>query len=121
VDRLKKALIFEGRRNHLQVLCDILQLCVRGPQAKTYILRNTNTSFKLLELYLLQLQASNLLTYQYKERKYYTTDEGRLFIEMWQRIRRLLNPQEPPYLASKNKPLNPQLVMKEHNLQINRL
>ncbi|MGD6850936.1 MAG: winged helix-turn-helix domain-containing protein [Candidatus Bathyarchaeia archaeon] len=114
-------MIFEGRRNHLQVLYDILQLCVKEPQAKTYILRNTNTSFKLLELYLLQLQASNLLLYQYKERKYSTTDEGRLFIEMWQKIRRLLNPQEPAYPISKNKLLNPPLVMREHNLRINRL
>jgi len=46
------------------------------PQAKTYILRKTNTNFKLLESYLLQLQTSGLLEMQPETKRYFTTKEG---------------------------------------------
>ena len=98
---MKRVLIFENRRNHLQVLYDILELC-KMPQAKTYVLRNTNTSFKLLERYLLQLQTSNLLELQPETKRYITTKEGQKFIEAWINLKTMLYPQELPVL-SKNK------------------
>ena len=93
--RLKKPLIFENRRNHLQVLSDILELC-RTPQAKTCILRNTNTSFKLLEMYLLQLQTSGMLELQAKPKRYSTTSEGQKFVETWVNLRAMLYPEKGP-------------------------
>lgn len=102
MERLKRALIFENRRNHLQVLYDILELC-KMPQAKTYILRNTNTSFKLLESYLLQLQTSDLLELQPKTKKYLTTKEGQKFIEAWIKLKTMLYPQEIPVLTKNKK------------------
>lgn len=109
MNRLKRALIFESRRNHFQVLSDILELC-RAPQAKTCILRTTNTSFKLLETYLLQLQTSGLLELQAKTRKYLTTLQGQRFIEAWNYLKELIYPQEP---------LMPQT--KKYNLHANQL
>lgn len=115
--RLKKTL-FEGRRNHLQVLSDILELCVRRPQAKTYILRNTNTSFKLLEQYLLQLQASNLLELEFETKKYYTTQKGGKFIDMWATLRRMLYPQELNVIMPTKKYENtPRLLMMKRTLK----
>jgi predicted transcriptional regulator len=102
VKRLKKTLIFENRRNHFQVLSDILEFC-KLPQAKTCILRNSNTSFKLLELYLLQLQSSNLLELQPKTKKYLTTAEGQRFIDAWLYLKALLYPQERPSLTKHEK------------------
>ena len=102
MERLKRVLIFESRRNHLQVLSDILELC-RTPQAKTRILRNTNTSFKLLVSYLLQLQTSDLLELQPKTKKYFTTKEGQKFIEAWIKLKTILYPQEFPTLTRNKK------------------
>jgi predicted transcriptional regulator len=102
VECLKRTLIFENRRNHLQVLYDILELC-QMPQAKTYILRNTNTSFKLLESYLLQLQTSDFLELQPKTKKYVTTEEGQKFIDAWIMLKTMLYPQEVPVLSRNKK------------------
>ncbi len=99
---MKRTLIFENRRNHLQVLYDILELC-EMPQAKTRILRNTNTSFKLLESYLLQLQTSDFLELQPKIKKYVTTEEGQKFIDAWIMLKTMLYPQEVPVLSRNKK------------------
>lgn len=101
VKRLNKPLVFENRRNHLQVLSDILELC-RTPQAKTCILRNTNTSFKLLETYLLQLQTSGLIELQAKIRRYATTSEGQRFVDTWAYLKAMLYPEELPRTKGKN-------------------
>ena len=100
--RLKRTLIFENRRNHLQVLYDILELC-EMPQAKTRILRTTNTSFKLLESYLLQLQESSLLERQPGTKKYITTKEGQKFSQAWINLTAMLYPQEAPILIKTKK------------------
>ena len=81
------------RRNHLQVLSEILELC-ETPRAKTYVLRESNTSFKLLEAYLLKLQTSGLIELQPQTRRYITTEEGQRFIESWINITAMLEPQE---------------------------
>ena len=104
--RLKRLLNFESRRNHLQVLSDILELC-KMPQAKTYILRSTNTNFKLLESYLLQLQAPYLLELQPETKKYFTTKAGEKFIETWIELKTILNPQEFPFLTKNKKYTKP--------------
>ncbi len=73
------------------------------PQAKTCILRSTNTSFKLLEMYLLQLQTSGLLELQEKTRKYTTTNEGQRFIETWVYLKTMVYPQAVPVLTHNKK------------------
>jgi predicted transcriptional regulator len=102
VERLKRLLIFENRRNHLQVLSDILELC-KMPQAKTYILRKTNTNFKLLESYLIQLQTSYLLEMQPETQRSFTTKEGQEFIEAWIKLKTILYPQEFPFFTNNKK------------------
>ena len=101
IERLKRVLIFENRRNQLQVLNDILELCSM-PRAKTCILRNTNTS-KLLENYLLQLQVSNLLELQPGTKKFITTKEGQKFIQARINLTAILNPQESPIFIKTKK------------------
>lgn len=73
------------------------------PQAKTHILRNTNTNFKLLESYLLQLQTSYLLEMQPETQKYFTTKEGQEFIETWIKLKSMIYPQEFPFLTKNKK------------------
>ena len=91
---MKRNFIFENRRNHYQVLVDILELC-EEPQAKTCVLRKTNTTFKLLESYLLQLQSAGLLEEKSGPKKYVTTKEGHKFIRAWFNFNSLINPNRP--------------------------
>lgn len=90
--------LFKTRRNHLQVLSEILEMC-RTPRAKTHILRESNTSFKLLEAYLFKLQTSGLIELQPQTRKYRTTEGGQRFIEFWININAMLDPQETQTLT----------------------
>ena len=76
-------------------------LC-RVPQAKTYVLRNTNTTFKLLENYLLQLQLACLIDIEPVTKKYLTTKEGQKFIQAWIHINSMIYPQEA-FVVNKSK------------------
>ena len=73
------------------------------PQAKTYILRSTNTSFKLLEMYLLQLQVAGLIELQANTKRYITTGTGQRFIETWIKLKSMLYPQDLPIAAKSKK------------------
>jgi len=73
------------------------------PQVKTAILRNTNTNFKLLESYLLQLQTSYLLEMQPETKRYSTTKEGQKYITAWIKIKTMLYPQQAPIITKTGK------------------
>ena len=92
--RLIKDLVFENRRNHYQILADILELCEK-PQAKTCILRTTNTTYKLLENYLLQLQQAGLVQRKSETKKYLTTKDGQKFIDAWVNLNAMIYPNRP--------------------------
>jgi predicted transcriptional regulator len=82
-----------ARRNGLQILADILELC-EIPQPKTRILRDTNTNFKLLEEYLVKLQAAGLIV---KRRGIYlTTAKGKDFVHSWVGLQDMLRHDRTP-------------------------
>ena len=86
--------IVDTRRNYLQILSDILEFC-KTPQSKTRIMHMTNTNFKQLEKYLLQLQTSGLVE---KRRgiEFSTTNKGTEFIETWAKLQEILRPENTP-------------------------
>lgn len=104
---------FSGRRNYLEVLSDILELC-KNSQAKTKILRSTNTNFTLLEGYLLKLRTSGLLELQPETKMYVTTKEGSKFVESWNSLDAMLNPQKLP-IFNKTKKMPRQSIHRNHN------
>jgi len=85
--------IFDVRRNHLQILSDILSFC-KTPQPKTHILYRSNTNSKLLENYLTQLQVSRLLELSQETKRYITTPKGTEFVETWLKLQEMINPQK---------------------------
>ncbi len=85
------------RRSREQVLVDILKLC-KIPQPKTHILNNTNTNFKLLQGYLLEMQAAQLIERHEENKKYSTTEKGRSFIKTWAKLQQMINTQQPASL-----------------------
>ena len=98
------------RRNHIEILSDILELC-KTPQTKTNILHSTNTSFALLESYLLKLQMSSLLGLESETKRYFTTEEGQKFIEAWLYLKSMLYPDEFPMLMK-----NKKCIIRNNNL-----
>jgi predicted transcriptional regulator len=89
-----------ARRNGLQILADILEFC-EIPQPKTRILRDTNTNFKLLEKYLVELKTAGLIA----ERLgiYLTTAKGKGFVESWIGLQDMLRREETPRIVRTRK------------------
>jgi predicted transcriptional regulator len=85
--------IYDVRRNHLQILADILSFC-KTPQPKTRILYRTNTNSKLLDNYLMQLRISSLLETAPNVKKYSTTEKGTEFLETWTKLQEMMEPQK---------------------------
>jgi predicted transcriptional regulator len=89
-----------ARRNYLQILSDILKFC-QNPQSKTRILHETNTNFKLLGKYLLELQAAGLIA---KRRDIYlTTSKGTDFVESWTDLQNMLRCEQTPEMVKARK------------------
>ncbi len=84
---------YEGRRDHLQILIDILELC-ETPNAKTQILHSVNTNFKLLETYLLQLHDAQLIEKNITTQKYSATKKGLKFIKDWKALQTMIKPTQ---------------------------
>jgi predicted transcriptional regulator len=84
---------YEARRDHLQILEDILELC-KTPTPKTQILHTVNTNFKLLEAYLLQLKAAELIEKNTTSCKYSTTKKGLIFIKHWKVLQTIMKPKQ---------------------------
>jgi predicted transcriptional regulator len=88
---------FGFRRSHEQVLVDILRIC-ETPKHKTHVLHNTNTNFKLLQSYLLQLQAAQLIEIVPEKTRYATTKKGLKYLKTWTQLKQMMRPLqiEPP-------------------------
>lgn len=96
---------FDSRRNQLQILSDILEFC-KMPQPKTRILHMTNTNFKQLERYLLQLQVSGLVE-KSLGMEFSTTSKGAEFLETWATLQIMLMPeQESATVKTRKKCIN---------------
>jgi predicted transcriptional regulator len=89
----QKIKALETRRDHLQILVEILELC-KAPNPKTQILHNVNTNFRLLESYLLQLKAAQLIEKDPTTNKYTTTRKGLKFNKNWKALRAMMEPRQ---------------------------
>ena len=82
-------MIFMGQRNNLEIMAEILSLC-KKPRIKTNVMYGTNLSFRMLQKYLSQLQASGHLEVHHSATKYVTTQKGLRFLEKWRELVELL-------------------------------
>jgi predicted transcriptional regulator len=72
---------------------EILELC-KAPNPKTQILHSVNTNFKLLESYLLQLKAAQLIEKNLITNKYLTTKKGLKFNKNWKALQTMMEPRQ---------------------------
>jgi predicted transcriptional regulator len=87
VDKCSAVLVIV-KRDRVEIMAEILSLCSK-PQAKTQVMYGTNLSWRMLQHYLSQLQALNLLEI-HKESKYMTTQRGKKFVKKWKELQELL-------------------------------
>jgi len=84
---------FDSRRNHMQILAEILAIC-KTPQPKTRILYRSNTNSKLLESYLQQLREAMLLEFFRANRRYLISAKGAEYLTMWSKLQQIIYPQQ---------------------------
>jgi len=66
------------KRSRFEIIMDILKICMGGAR-KTEIVYRGNLNFKMLKKYLAELQKCGFI--EERDGLFYTTDNGRLFLE----------------------------------------
>jgi len=77
------------KRNRLEIMAEILRLCSE-PKTKTHVMYGTNLSWKMLQHYLSELQARELLEVRDNLTKYVISKKGLDFVEKWKELKELL-------------------------------
>ena len=82
---------FNRKRDRIQIIAEILNAC-RNPQTPTYIRRQTNVSYAVLQSCLLQLLARHWITpveHKRGQKKLALTPNGMVFLEKWVELQKL--------------------------------
>ena len=77
------------KRDRVEIMAEILGLCSE-PRTKTHVMYGTNLSWKMLQYYLSELQALELLEVHDNSTRYVITNRGREFVEKWKELQQLL-------------------------------
>jgi len=78
-----------AKRNNLEIIAEILNLC-KQPQNKTRVMYGTNSSYKMLQRYLSELQSLGFLEVHHSPIKYMTNQKGLNFLEKWKELEELI-------------------------------
>ncbi len=77
------------RRDRSQIFAEVLSLCQKQ-QSKTGIMYHLGVSYVALQNYITQLQAYGLLKFDGTAKRYATTAKGKIYINNWREIQKLL-------------------------------
>jgi len=75
------------RRNHLQILNEILYVC-REPQVKIHVLNEVDVSSRLLQWCFKQLLKQNLVRLDHRKGTYVTTEKGLRYLQLCTEIKK---------------------------------
>jgi predicted transcriptional regulator len=82
---------FNRKRDRIQIIAEILNSC-KNPQTPTYIRRQTNVSYAVLQSCLLQLHARQWILpveHNHGQKKLALTPKGMIFLEKWIELQKL--------------------------------
>lgn len=82
---------FYKKRDHMQIIADILNVC-KKPQTKTYIRRQTNISYEVLQNCILQLLVGQWLKIMQEDcgsKKLTITEKGTVFLEKYIELQKI--------------------------------
>ena len=83
---------FSGKRDRIQIIAEILASC-RSPKTQTYIRRQTNISYEVLQSCIMQLVLRQWLMKVEEEsgqKKLAATEKGMDFLKKWFEIQNLI-------------------------------
>jgi predicted transcriptional regulator len=80
-------------RSRTDIVAAILEITLEG-SVKTRIMYSAFLSYPQLKEYMKLLTESGLLDYSEENRKYYTSEKGRLFIRMYKEVGKLMTPKD---------------------------
>jgi predicted transcriptional regulator len=101
-------LTLKTKRNRIDIIAEILGAC-RRPQTQTYIRRQTNISYTVLQSCIVYLLLRNLLLeieVEQGQKKLEITDKGIAFLTKWLELQRVAG------LENKKIPISPLLKAK---------
>lgn len=102
------------KRDRIEILAEILGIC-KNPQTQTYIRRQTNISYTVLQsciVYLLLKKWLSEVDAQPGQKKLEITDKGITFLGKWLELQRLAG------LKNKNIPIVP--IVKTQRLEVSK-
>ena len=83
---------FNKKRDRIQIIAEILNSC-KSPQTKTYIRRQTNVSYAVLQNCVLQLLLRKwlaLIEENCGQKKLAITEKGLIFLEKWLELQKIV-------------------------------
>ncbi|MCW3999434.1 MAG: winged helix-turn-helix domain-containing protein [Candidatus Bathyarchaeota archaeon] len=92
---------FNRKRDRIQIIAEILGQC-RSPQTQTYVRRQTNLSYDVLQSCIMQLLVRQWLRQVEDEngqKRYVTTPKGMVFLEKWFELLQLAGVSKRPKLS----------------------
>lgn len=107
-------LAIKTKRDRIEILAEILGIC-KNPQTQTYIRRQTNISYTVLQsciVYLLLKKWLSEVDAQPGQKKLEITDKGITFLGKWLELQRLAG------LKNKNIPIVP--IVKTQRLEVSK-
>ena len=101
---------FYKKRDRIQIIAEILNSC-KNPQTKTYVRRQTNISYAVLQNCIMQLLLRkwlSLIEETCGQKKLAITEKGLIFLEKWLELQKIVginNKRKQMVSVSEIKPL----------------
>lgn len=83
---------FNKKRDRIQIIAEILNSC-KNPQTKTYVRRQTNISYAVLQSCIMQLLLRkwlSLIEENCGQKKLAITEKGLIFLEKWLELQKIV-------------------------------
>jgi predicted transcriptional regulator len=100
----------KGNRGRIEIMGDILSVCIAGNIKKTHIMYRGNLSHDMLKAYTDELRKRGLVEFGDGSGKFWTTEKGKEFLYHYEQIKELLASGSESSEAPDNMPAGSKLL-----------
>ncbi|HEX2013611.1 MAG TPA: winged helix-turn-helix domain-containing protein [Nitrososphaera sp.] len=93
-NRLRRQPQVKSNRGKIEIMGDILSVCIGGNIKKTHIMYKGNLSHDMLKAYTDELRVKGLVELTHSGGQFRTTDKGKEFLRHYDRIKELLSAEQ---------------------------